>query len=130
MNKKQNEDNVPMNTEVEHKGKYFSFKLEKQKEIFIIDQNYSDFPSFYSEVKGQIYRKIFETYEKVLASGKKEMNLIVTGYINDEPFNTEFIIDKTDPSLLIKVINPYFESIEDYETCGKITQLYNSLRSN
>jgi hypothetical protein len=130
MNKKQNEDNVPMNTEVEHKGKYFSFKLEKQKEIFIIDQNYSDFPSFYSEVKGQIYRKIFETYEKVLASGKKEMNLIVTGYINDEPFNTEFIIDKTDPSLLIKVINPYFESIEDYETCGKIMQLYNSLRSN
>jgi hypothetical protein len=38
-----------------------------------------------------------------------------------------FNAEKNNSDILIDVINPYFESIEDYEICGKIIKLYNAV---
>jgi hypothetical protein len=95
-------------------------------ERLLIEKNYDDFPSFYKESKDIIYRKIIDTFESAKASGKETQILIVTARIENQPFDTDFPIIKSDPGLLMRII-PYFESIEDYETCGKIMKLYSEL---
>jgi hypothetical protein len=93
-----------------------------------IKKNYENFPTFYKETKDIIYRKIIDTYENARDSGKETQTLIVTARIENQPFDTDFPIIKSDPGLLMSLI-PYFESIEDYETCERIMKLYSELKS-
>lgn len=103
-------------------------KRTKCFERLMIYKEYDDFPTFYKNSKDVIYRKIIETYEKTKIPGQEMMTLIVSGTIDDHYFDTDFPIKKTDLSLLTDVVNPYFESIEDYETCGKIMELCKELK--
>ena len=99
-------------------------------EKLTLSKNYPDFDSFYYESKETIYRKLIDAFEKVNIPENKTTNLTVVGNIQGKPFNSKFIIEKSNLGLLMSVLIPFFEDMEDYETCSKIVKLYDSLKSN
>ena len=73
---------------------------------------------------------LLDAFEKANVPENITTNLTVVGHIQGKPFNSKFLIEKSNPSLLMSVLNPFFEDMEDYETCAKIVKLYNSLKTN
>ena len=92
-------------------------------ETLTIDKEFSDFNDFYDESKDAIYRKILESFEEIELTNE-DINLIVSAKILDTQFESNFQIKKSNFNLLMKSLNPYFESIEDYETCQRVLDLY------
>jgi hypothetical protein len=95
----------------------------------VIENNYSNFQEFYTNEKHQIYSKIIDIYEEILKGNIDSQKLIVVGKIEGCTFDTDFEINKDNQRLLIDVIIPYFEKIEEYETCKKILELRSELIS-
>lgn len=92
----------------------------------IIKTNYPDFKSFYKDSQELIYRKVLYAFEE-LKKTKKDKKLVVTSEINDHVFDTDFDINIESVNMLMNTIIPFFEKIEDYETCSKIVELYSDL---
>jgi hypothetical protein len=100
-------------------------------EFVFIEKKYPDFFTFYNESKDLIYHKFIEVFEEL--KDRKDGNAkitIIVGNVEGRPFQSDFVIEKSKPNILIETINPFFESIEDYETCDKIHRLYNQLTKN
>ena len=93
-------------------------------EVTKFEKNYSNFHEFYNECEEKIYRKMIDVYEKLKSEDIKQKNLIFTASVDGFIFDTAFLLDSTNPSLLKEVIIPFFEDREDYETCSKILSLY------
>lgn len=93
----------------------------------ILEGNYEQFGDFYNSNKGLIYRSLVETYKEFKKTDEKILTLYVVGKIHGLDFDTEFELDRTNVKSLKRDIIPYFEEIEDYETCNEIKSLYNEL---
>jgi hypothetical protein len=93
-----------------------------------IEKNYSDFKTFYKETKEIVYRKLVDAYEDVVKND--DITLTIIGHIDGRPFETDFDNFKSNLELLKTVINPFFEEIEDYETCGRIIKICQNLQNN
>jgi hypothetical protein len=98
-----------------------------KKEPFIkleIKDNYNDFSEFYDANKGIIYKSILDVFEELKTSRKKTLSLLVVSEISGLEWDTEFNFSKAQTKILVRDVMPYFEQIEDYETCSKIKNLH------
>jgi len=124
MNKKENEANIPMNTEYKLNGKYHAFKSDHLQKLIIIDKNYSDFQTFYKNEKRTVYLGYIDAFE-MLNNLKCELIPITVRYlIEEQEFTTHLKAERSNQNRLIENILPFFEQLEEYETCSKIVKLH------
>lgn len=93
----------------------------------LIEADYSSFEDFYKNEKHNIYSKILDVFDEILKENIKESKLLVVARIDGVIFDTDFKITKDNKDLLIKTVMPYFEEIEEYETCQRIKELLSCL---
>lgn len=94
-----------------------------------LEGNYIDFTDFYDENKELIYKSIIELYKESLTTKKKTLTLFLSTKLSGLDYDTVFNFSKDDPIVLKRDIIPYFEQIENYEICGEVNVLYNTLTS-
>jgi len=92
-----------------------------------ISGDYKDFHDFYSSNKQLVYEKILDLFT-IISTDKKEIAKLVVFYdIEKTTFNTAFNFGKSDKEMLKEVFIPYFSEMEEYETCSRVTKLYDTL---
>jgi len=94
-----------------------------------IDENYQDFNDFYQTNKDTIYKNIINIFKGLKTTRKKYLKLLVHSKIDGFTWGTEFVFDKTQKQILVNDILPFFEKREEYEICGEIMKIYNSIDS-
>ena len=103
------------------KNSNFPFKKLK------IEGNYGEFKDFYDGNKEVIYKSIIELFNEFKKSRKRTLTLCIEAKIKGLDWDTEFNFTKKESFILKRDVMPYFEEIEDYETCGEIINLHNQL---
>ena len=93
------------------------------------DGRYNDFTDFYDENKTEIYRSIIELFGEFKNCRKKSLNLKISAKIRGLDWDTEFTFKKDETIILTRDVMPYFENMEDYETCSEIVSLNKDLTS-
>jgi len=88
---------------------------------------YDGFDDFYNENKEVIYKSIIEVFKEFKTTRKKTLTLYVTAKIRGLEWDTEFNFKKEDTIVLKRDVMPYFEEIEDYNTCCEIRDLQKEL---
>jgi hypothetical protein len=91
------------------------------------DGRYEDFNDFYGENKKEIYKSIIEIFTEFKKSKKKSLNLQISAKIKGLDWDTEFNFKRNETFILTRDVIPYFEQIEDYETCSEIFSLSKEL---
>lgn len=91
------------------------------------DGRYEDFNDFYGENKKEIYKSIIEIFTEFKNGNNDNLSLYISAKIRGLDWETEFNFNKNDTIVLKRDIIPYFENIEDYETCSEIINLYRDL---
>jgi hypothetical protein len=106
-----------------------STKKPKQtyfKELFI-EGRYKDFNDFYDENKPIIYKSIIEIFLEFKKTKKNTLTLNLSAKIKGMDWDTEFTFKRDETIVLKRDVLPYFEDIEDYESCAEIINLYKDL---
>jgi len=88
---------------------------------------YDDFSDFYDHNKKIIYESILDVFKEFKTTRKKKLTLFVSAKIKGLEWDTEFNFHKEEAVVLKRDLMPFFEEIEDYETCGEINNLYKEL---
>ncbi len=101
-------------------------KAKPHKEL-IINGKYSEFGDFYDKNKELIYKSIIDLFSEFKTTRKKVLQLYIWSKIQGLEWDTEFNFKRQDSIVLTRDILPYFEEIEDYETCDKIIKLHKEL---
>lgn len=96
----------------------------------LIDKDYPNFIEFLKNEKYGIYHKILEAFELMITTNNDIKKLLVVSKVEGTIFNTEFNINKNNIKLLSETVMPYFEKIEDYESCSRIQKLCLELKKS
>lgn len=99
------------------------------KELFI-EGRYKDFNDFYDENKLVIYKSIIDIFLEFKKTRKKTLTLNISAKIKGLDWDTEFTFNRDETIVLKRDVLPYFEDIEDYESCSEILNLYKDLTFN
>jgi hypothetical protein len=105
-------------------------KLKKNSNVFkelSFNGRYNDFTDFYDDNKTEIYKSIIELFGEFKNSRKKSLNLQISAKIRGLDWDTEFNFKRDETIILTRDVMPYFENIEDYETCSEIISLKKDL---
>jgi hypothetical protein len=94
-----------------------------------IKGKYSGFTDFYDINKVKIYKNIINLFGNLKNKEKNNLILVLSAKIMDLDWETELKFSRQEIIVLIRDLIPYFESVEDYETCGEINNLYLELSS-
>ena len=94
-----------------------------------IKGRYDGFSDFYDVNKIFIYKNILRLFTNFKKEDKDELILIISAKIKGLDWETELKFRRKESIILIRDIMPYFEGIEDYETCGQICDLYKKIQS-
>jgi len=94
-----------------------------------IKGKYSGFTDFYDINKVKIYKNIINLFGSLKNKDKNNLILVLSAKIMDLDWETELKFSRQEIIVLIRDLIPYFESVEDYETCGEIHNLYLELSS-
>jgi hypothetical protein len=92
-----------------------------------LDKNYDSFKEFYDENMFEIYKSVVNLFEFVSEKKDKKYTLHIDAKINDLEWGTDLTYGKENSEILIRVLLPIFENVEDFETCIKIRDLYNKI---
>jgi len=92
-----------------------------------LTNDYTDFKDFYDINKEMIYRSIIEIFTEFKNGNDDDLSLYISAKIRGLDWETEFNFNRNDTIVLKRDIIPYFENIEDYETCSEIISLYKNL---
>lgn len=99
----------------------------KTEETLNITKNYPTFKEFYDDSKPLIYKTLIEGYRKVSIDPNVKIKIRVNAIVEGLDFGADFIIEKQNNEIIERLNNlylPYFEGIEDYETCEDIKKIY------
>jgi single-stranded DNA-specific DHH superfamily exonuclease len=96
----------------------------------LIENDYPNFIEFLKNEKYGIYHKILEAFELMITTNNDIKKLLVVAKVEGVTFYTGFNINKNNIELLSETIMPYFEKIEDYESCNRIHKLCMELKKN
>jgi hypothetical protein len=89
---------------------------------------YKEFKDFYSVNKIIIYRNIIKLLEKFKDDTKEELILSINSRISGADWDTELKFERSTLKItLVDDLMPYFEEMEEYETCMEIKNLYEEL---
>lgn len=92
-----------------------------------LDKDYDSYKSFYDENIILIYKTTVKLFGLFKNKRKKRIKLSVDATIDGLDWGTDFEYSKNDYFILNKHLLPYFENIEDFETCVEIRDLFNDL---
>jgi hypothetical protein len=98
--------------------------------FLVLEKEYDDFGTCFKESKDRIYRKMVDLYGDIKDPSHDKFTLCVLATIEEQPFSTNFEINKETSGLILTVFIPHFESIEDYETCDRALKLYKWIQEN
>lgn len=102
-------------------------KEQPHKEL-IFKGKYNDFKDFYDINKETIYKSIIEIFEDFnQLKNTKELSLRIAAKIKGLEWDTKFDFKRVESIVLTRDIIPYFEEIEDYETCRHVHKLHKEL---
>jgi|APCry1669189369_1035219.scaffolds.fasta_scaffold00172_11 hypothetical protein len=85
---------------------------------------YQDFTDFYDINKNKIYNAMFDVFEGFRTTTENDLTLYISAIIKGLEWDTVFKFNRKEVSVLMRDILPYFESIENYEKCAEIKNLY------
>jgi hypothetical protein len=106
-------------------------KLLQEETGFFIDllipDNYPDFGYFYGCNKRKIYESIVEVFKELNRSGVECLKMRVIATVDSTEFSTCYSFKSDSPITLVRDILPYFVEMEEYEICGEIVKLHDSL---
>jgi len=109
-----------------HITKDFSVKVTGRHNLSF-NESYDDFDSFMDDNRESIYRTILRSFIELKEYDSVTIN--IHGFIADGEVKSVLNYTKENSNILIDVINPYFENIEEYETCTVVMKIYNELVS-
>jgi hypothetical protein len=95
----------------------------------LIKGKYEGFKDFYDVNKIVIYKNILKLFTNFKKQDKDQLVLIISAKISNLDWETELKFQRKESIVLVRDIMPYFEQIEDYETCGQICDLYKKIQS-
>ncbi len=101
----------------------------KEKEL-VFRGRYKDFKDFYDINQESIYKSIigiFEDFNNTKTINK--LSLRIEARIKGLEWDTKFDFNRAEAIVLKRDIIPYFEKLEDYETCSHINKLHKELTS-
>lgn len=93
----------------------------------VYEDRYKTYGDFYDEHKTEIYKSIFEIFKEFKKNKGENLSLYISAKIEGIDWDTEFNFHRDETILLKRDLMPYFEKIEDYETCIEIKNLYKEL---
>ena len=118
------------------KSKFATWKNRKKPKWFqddtkpdfemLLNKNYKDFKEFYDENKVKIYKSIIQLFSHIKNNNKKS-SLRIGAKIDNIEWDTDFNYSIEDSIILKRDLLPFFEKIDDFETCIMIRDLYNDL---
>ena len=88
---------------------------------------FNDYGTFMEASRDPIYRTILSAFKEL--KEKEKVAVSITANVDSTEFESEIEFTKLNLDILRDVVNPYFEEIEDYETCNKVIQLLSDLQS-
>lgn len=88
-----------------------------------IKGKYNEFSDFYDVNKVVIYKNILKLFTQFKNKEKTILVLTISAKIKGLDWETDLKFTRSEINVLKRDIMPYFEQIEDYETCGKICEL-------
>lgn len=92
-----------------------------------IKGKYNEFSDFYDVNKVVIYKNILKLFKELKNKEKDTLILTISAKIKGLDWETDLRFQREELIVLKRDIMPYFEQIEDYETCGEICELYSKL---
>jgi hypothetical protein len=93
-----------------------------------IEGKYIDFTDFYGVNKIIIYNNIINLFEDFKDKKKKLLVLELSANIQNIEWKTELEFSRKEIHILKRDILPFFEEIEDYETCEKVHKLCETIK--
>jgi len=93
----------------------------------IFKKKYKSYGQFHSENREKIYKTIIELFKEFSLVKNKTLSMTISADIENIEWNTELCFNRGESYILKKDVMPYFEEIEDYETCSEIINLSKSL---
>ena len=91
------------------------------------NDHFSDYGTFMDVSRDPIYRTILNAFKELKEKDKVSIN--VTAHVDNTEFESELEFTKLNLDILTDVVNPYFEEIEDYETCAKVMEVLSELQN-
>lgn len=91
--------------------------------------NYYDFETFYIDHKTEIYTSLISLFSQFIEVNVSQITLTVSAKIQDMDWSTDLTFTRKDFNVLPRDIMPHFESLENYEMCNTIKNLYSRLLS-
>lgn len=91
---------------------------------------YDGFSDFYDVNKVIIYQNILKLFKTFEDKEKDQLVLTISAKIKGLDWETDLKFNRDEINVLKRDIMPYFEEIEDYETCGEICELYTTLKNS
>lgn len=102
-------------------------KTSKPFKVLNFTGRYDGFTDFYDLNKTEIYKSILEIFTEFNQSTTKTLSLHIQAKIKGLDWDTEFTFNRDETIILTRDVMPYFEKMEDYETCQEIKNLHNHL---
>jgi len=93
-----------------------------------IKGKYNEFSDFYDVNKVVIYKNILKLFTSFKDKENTTLVLTISAKIKGLDWETDLKFTRDEINVLKRDIMPYFEEIEDYETCGKICKLHETLQ--
>ena len=93
-------------------------------EIFFKD-HFVNYKTFMDVSRDPIYRTILDAFMELKEKESVWVNVKAT--VLDTEFASELEFTKSNVDILTDVINPYFEGIEDYESCSEVMKILDEL---
>jgi hypothetical protein len=104
-------------------------KKEPFKEL-VFKGRYKDFHEFLNINRETVYKGILDVYTNLKTKEVNEtLRLRIAAKIKGFDWDTNFEFKRGDYIVLKRDLMPFFESIEDYETCEQICKLHKDLIS-
>ena len=100
------------------------------KEYLKLDLGSTDhgtFKDFLDKNRTEIYLAVIEIFHGFLTTEESELKLKIISVINGFEWDANLIYNRNKPDVLIDIVLPHFESIDEFETCVEIKTLYQQL---
>jgi hypothetical protein len=88
-----------------------------------IHGKYDNYTDFYAMNKNIIYNNIIDLFECFKEDEKKRLVLKLSANIENIKWKTDLEFTREEIHILKRDVLPYFEELEEYETCERVINL-------
>lgn len=90
-------------------------------------KRYKSYSDFHGDNREIIYKTIIDLFKEFKVVRNKTLSFLISANIENIEWKTELSFNRGELFLLKKDVMPYFEEIEDYETCSEIISITKNL---